>query len=117
MADVKRTFVLFSIVFCFIFCHSLRFILNMEELIMHFTEDPEFNCDDSNFWVQVLIPLNQLLLMINPSAHFFIYVFFDQGFRAEISKCFENFQWAFRHVSFIRSDIQVQSIELTEMNN
>ena len=61
---------------------------------MHFTEDEESNFDAPNLWVQVLIPLNQVLLIINHSAHFFIYVFFDQGFQMETSKLFENFQRA-----------------------
>ena len=81
--DVKKTFILFSIVFLFIFCHSLRLILNLDELVRlgSSQEDYENECKLSRFWEEVLIPLNQLLLIINASAHFFIYVFFDAEFR------------------------------------
>ena len=139
MVDVKKTFILFSIVFVFLFCHSLRFILNIDEFLRraHFKEDQQSKCDGLYFWEQILIPLNQLLLIINPSAHFFIYVFFDQGFQMEISKLFENFQHVLRRIFIIRSDIHVhtpgislvngaletpmssnaQNIELGQMNN
>ena len=111
----------------------------MEEFLRraHFIEYPEHYCDGPNFWVQVLVPLNQLLLIINPSAHFLIYVFFDQGFQVEITKLFENLQRVLRRIFIIRSEIQVytprvgtaagssrratihnsQNIELGVMNN
>ena len=139
MVDMKKTFILFSIVFVFLFCHSLRFFLNMEEFLRraHFIESSEPYCDGPHFWVQVLVPLNQLLLIINPSAHFLIYVFFDQGFQVEITKLFENLQRVLRRIFIIRSEIQVytprvgtaagssrratihnsQNIELGVMNN
>jgi len=81
--DVKKTFILFSIFFLFIFCHSLRLILNLDELVRlgSFQEDYENACKLPGFWEEVLIPLNQLLLIINASAHFFIYVFFDAEFQ------------------------------------
>ena len=109
--DGKKTFILFSIIFVFLFCHSLRFILNMDEFfrLAHFREDPQSHCDGPYFWEQILIPLNQLLLIINPSAHFFIYVFLDQGFQAEISKIFNNFQRVLQTIFIVKQEIEVHT--------
>lgn len=89
-ADVKKAFILFSIVFVFIFCHSLRLILNVDELLRlgSFQDEDQNRCTLSQFWEEILIPLNQLLLIINASAHFFIYVFFDTEFQQVLKELF-----------------------------
>ena len=83
LTDVKKTFILFSIVAIFVICHSLRIILNIDEFfnLTTFKEEQEKGCDGVKFWAQVIVPLNQLLIIINASANFFIYVFFDKGFQ------------------------------------
>ena len=90
MVDVKKTFVLFSIVAVFVLCHSLRFILNVDEFLnlTTFIEEKENGCDNPKFWDSVLVPLNQILIIINASAHFFIYVFFDHGFQHVLKQIF-----------------------------
>ena len=81
--DVKKTFILFSIVVILIVCHSLRFILNMEELLRLSLSNEELQdgCEPPHYWEQILIPLSQLLLIMNASVHFFIYGFFDKEFQ------------------------------------
>ena len=81
--DVKKVFILFSIVIIFVLCHSIRVILNIDEFInlTRFKEEREKGCDGVNFWAQVIVPINQLLIILNSSANFFIYVFFDKGFQ------------------------------------
>ena len=83
LTDVKKTFILFSIVAVFVICHSLRIILNVNEFfnLTTYKEEHEKGCDGVKFWAQVIVPLNQLLVIINASANFFIYVFFDKGFQ------------------------------------
>ena len=79
--DVKKTFILFSVVVILICCHSLRFILNMDELLrLDVFKKLQNGCEHPRFWEQLLVPLNQLLLIVNASVHFFIYGFFDKEF-------------------------------------
>ena len=82
-SDVKKTFILFSIVVVFVLCHSLRVILNFDEFfnLSRFKKEREKGCHGVKFWAQVVVPLNQLLIIINSSANFFVYVFFDRGFQ------------------------------------
>ena len=88
--DEKKTFILFSLVTVFVICHSLRIILNVDEFLNlpQFVEELQKGCNTQKFWDQILIPLNQLLLIINASAHFFIYVFFDQGFQHVLKRLY-----------------------------
>jgi hypothetical protein len=90
LTDVKKTFILFSIVAIFVICHSLRIILNVDEFLnlTTFKEEQEKGCDGVKFWAQVILPLNQLLIIINASANFFIYVFFDKGFQQVLQQVF-----------------------------
>ena len=103
MVDVKKTFILFSIVAIFVLCHSLRFILNVDEFLnlTQFIEEQEKGCNNPKFWDQILVPLNQILIIINASAHFFIYVFFDHGF-----------QHVLKHIFIIKSEIQSHKVTL-----
>ena len=88
--DEKKTFILFSLVTVFVICHSLRIILNVDEFLNlpQFVKELQKGCNNQTFWDHILIPLNQLLLIINASAHFFIYVFFDHGFQQVLRKSY-----------------------------
>ena len=82
--DVKKAFILFSIVIIFIMCHTLRIILNIDEFLSltKLIEIWNKGCDDSvKVWVEVAVPINQLLIIINSSSNFFIYSFFDPAFQ------------------------------------
>ena len=107
MVDVKKTFILFSIVAVFVLCHSLRFILNVDEFLnlTTFIEEQENGCDNPKFWDSVLVPLNQILIIINASAHFFIYVFFDHGFQHVLQQIF-----------IIKTEIQQHKITIGNNN-
>ena len=82
---------------------SLRFILNVDEFLnlTQFIEEQEKGCNNPKFWDQILVPLNQILIIINASAHFFIYVFFDHGF-----------QHVLKHIFVIKSEIQSHKVTL-----
>ena len=84
--DVKKTFILFCIVVVFVACHSLRIVLNIDEFInlTTFKEEQEKGCVGAKFWTQIAFSLSQLLLLLNSSANFFIYVFFDQEFQRNL---------------------------------
>ena len=99
--DVKKVFILFSIVIIFVLCHSIRIILNIDEFInlTKFKEEREKGCDGVNFWAQVIVPINQLLIILNSSANFFIYVFFDKGF-----------QQVLRQACILRTEVEAHGI-------
>ena len=103
MVDEKKTFILFSLIVVFVICHSLRICLNVDEFLnlATFVEEQENGCNNPKFWDQVLVPMNQMLLIINASAHFFIYVFFDHGF-----------QHVLKHIFIIKSEIQSHKVTL-----
>ena len=71
--DKKKTFILFSIVLVFIFCHSIRLVLNIYELLRltQFKDEQGNDCDAPPFWGKIFAPLSQLLLLINASSNFF----------------------------------------------
>lgn len=107
LIDVKKVFILFSIAALFILCHSLRIILNIDELInlTSFKELQKKGCHPVKFWSLVLVPINQLLIIINSSAHFFIYVFVDKGFQQVI-----------RHACIPTNGIHLHNIDKNNIN-
>ena len=82
--DVKKTFILFSIVVLFILCHSLRIIMNIAEFVNAevLSIEREKGCNELSFWHFFSIPISEILLLFNASAHFFVYLFFDKTFQA-----------------------------------
>ena len=89
--DVKKTFILFSIVIIFVLCHTLRIILNVDEFLnlTRFKEIRDKGCNtDNKEWVQIAVPINQLLIIFNSSGNFFIYSFFDPAFQNALRQAF-----------------------------
>ena len=83
-SDYRRTIVLFAIVVIFVLCHSLRIILNIEEVANRArnTDKKDLQgCSPLRFWAVVLIPISSLLIQVNASANFFIYCFCDTAFK------------------------------------
>ena len=81
-SDVKKTFILFSIVVLFAVCHSLRVAFNIDEFIFRMRR---ITCNEScrypRIWTKYVGPFNQLLIILNSSLNFFIYALFDRGFQ------------------------------------
>lgn len=117
LTDVKKTFILFSIVAVFVICHSLRIILNVNEFfnLTTYKEEHEKGCDGVKFWAQVIVPLNQLLVIINASANFFIYVFFDKGFQQVLQQvCIIKSE---RHGHTLNNGLQSTTTRVTLKHN
>jgi hypothetical protein len=91
--DKMKVFILFSIVFILIICHALRVVLNIEEFIdlTRFKEQQKRGCNYRKFWSAVVVRISQLLIIMNSSTNFFIYVCMDKGFQ----KVLRN-GWCFR---------------------
>ena len=89
-SDVKKTFMLFSIVMLFILCHALRIMMNITEFLNLETLalEREKGCDGIKFWQHVSRPLSEFLLLFNSSANFFVYMFFDKAFQQILRKRF-----------------------------
>ena len=82
--DVKRTFIQFSIVAIFIVCHTLRILLNIDQLLNlnWFKEMLDNGCLNADrLWFRIVAPISQILIIINASGNFFIYSFFDRTFQ------------------------------------
>ena len=82
-ADVKKTFILFSIVVLFALCHSLRVTFNIDEFI--FTVG-KISCRNNRIWTKYLGPFTSLAIILNSSLNFFIYALFDNGFQEVLKK-------------------------------
>ena len=82
-ADVKKTFILFSIVVLFALCHSLRVTFNIDEFI--FTVG-KISCRNNRMWTKYLGPFTSLAIILNSSLNFFIYALFDNGFQEVLKK-------------------------------
>jgi hypothetical protein len=82
-SEVKQVFILFSIVIILVICHSLRVVLNVDEFIdlTRYKEDIEKGCNIRKFWNEVVVRINQLMIIMNSSANFFIYVCMDKRFQ------------------------------------
>ena len=79
--DNRRTFILFSIVVLFVMCHSLRVVMNIEE-VTNVARDIEGSRQcPLRYWAIIIIPISSLLLQINAGTNFFIYCKFDEKFR------------------------------------
>ena len=130
MVDEKKTFILFSLIVVFVICHSLRIGLNVDEFLnlATFVEEQEIGCNNPKFWDQVLVPMNQMLLIINASAHFFIYVFFDHGFQQVLRNAMATKSELLSHKTTITKHTRTQkehlkynngmeNVEMESMNN
>ena len=126
--DIKKTFILFSIVILFILCHSLRITLNISEFIhgarirtLNFNgydEEMKRGCSELDIWERYLEPFNNLCVILNSSSNFFIYVFFDVSFQRVLSEHFNSI-WkrirGIRRVSLRRAVRADCDIELSNM--
>ena len=83
----NQTIILFAIVCNFVVCHILRIVLNVEDMIIHNTTfaDLDSNCTYGHpYWAMICHPISEILLKLNSSVNFFIYVAFNTYFRNEI---------------------------------
>ena len=67
----------------FVVCHSLRVVLNMEEIVnLDFNKQQrKAGCPGVGFWGALSLPVSGLLLQLNSSTNFFIYCIFDNIFK------------------------------------
>ena len=80
-----------GIVLTFILCHSLRILLNIEDLATHNATFQDLNnsCRYGHpFWVLISHPISETLLKLNSTVNFFIYCAFNDRFRKAISERF-----------------------------
>ena len=81
--EIKQTFILFSIVILFVSCHALRIVMNITEFITleKLSIEHEKGCDGISFWQHISMALSEFLLLLNSSAHFFVYLLLDKSFQ------------------------------------
>ena len=88
--DLAR--VLIGIVITFIFCHSLRIILNFMDMIS--AQEECWNVPGKHgipSWAEIAVPFNKLLLIVNSSTNMIIYCCLNAAFRRQISSFYKHF--------------------------
>jgi hypothetical protein len=83
----NQTIILFAIVCMFVACHILRVVLNVQDMVIHNTTfaDLDKNCTYGHpYWAMISHPISEILLKLNSSVNFFIYVAFNTSFRKAI---------------------------------
>ena len=84
---------LFGVVIIFLLCHTIRMILNIEELITHKelryileqAQKKNIYCSGVQFWTVIANDISHLLMQISSTSNFFIYYFSSKSFRKAIN--------------------------------
>ena len=130
---VNRTYIQFSIVVIFVLSHTLRIILSIDEFLNldRFKLIQQQGCHNADkLWVRIAVPISQFLIILSPSANFFIYSYFDPTFQNVLKEAllyFKNMRQRVREnmnilqVERYGQDIhstinQTQNIELSNIN-
>ena len=81
--NVGQAIVLLIIVCVFAFCHILRFVLNIAEIINHENERKanSAGCVGVKYWMFVATLLSNFLIIVNSSANLFVYCIGSKDFR------------------------------------
>ena len=92
---VNRTYIQFSIVVIFVLSHTLRIVLDINEFLNldRFKLIQEKGCHNADkLWFRIAVPISQFLIILSPSANFFIYSFFDPSFQNVLQECWISFK-------------------------
>ena len=126
--DKKQIAILFAIVIRFAICHTLRIVLNVDEMV-HLEQDSEereIGCQSTRFWTVVAAIISELLLQLNASINFILYCCLNGNFREEgrslasalITFFQERYTWYLGppHTTNRENDVSPNNIELQAMN-
>ena len=94
MQDVRGVAVLFGVVIVFLICHTIRIVLDIEELITHKAKNDVLkeaqkhnkSCSGVQFWTVIANDISHLLMQISSTSNFFIYYLSSRSFRKAICK-------------------------------
>ena len=86
--ETHHAIILFVIVACFITCHTLRVIINLQEIITlpQVKKSLQNGCYGFPFWILLCASISRFLMTVNSSSNFLIYCLMCQNFR-KILKC------------------------------
>ena len=117
---VNRTYIQFSIVVIFILSHTLRIVLSIHEFLNldRFKLIQEKGCHNAEkLWVRIVVPISQFLIILSPSANFFIYSYFDPTFQNVLQEAwlyFKNMRQRVReNMNILRVERYGQNIHST----
>ena len=84
----EQSLIVVGLIMIFIFCHTLRGILNAQELFYFdwSAHDIENGCYGVKFWAMTLVPISEVMILINSCANFFLHYLFHKDFRAVFMK-------------------------------
>ena len=83
----RKARILFAIIAAFAACHTLRFVLNFEELVAarDYVWADKHRCNVHPFWALVTAHCSELAICLNASAGFIVYCVMSPDFRREMS--------------------------------
>ena len=126
--DKKQIVTLFAIVICFAICHTLRIVLNVEEMIYLKIDAKErdMGCKSLRFWAVIAMTTSEFLLQMNASINFILYCSVNENFRKQghalVSRILISFQGINTNLMVAPQIIQrddvapANNIELQDMN-
>ena len=88
----SQTMLLLLIVCVFLFCHALRFVLNMAEIITHESERKatENGCFGVQYWMLIAAIFSNFLVYLNSSANLFVYCIANEHLRGILINSFTS---------------------------
>ena len=117
---VNRTYIQFWIVVIFVLSHTLRIVLSVHEFLNldRFKMIQEKDCHNAGkLWVRIVVPISQFLIILSPSANFFIYSYFDPTFQKVLQEAwlyFKNMRQRVReNMNILRVERYGQNIHST----
>ena len=69
---------------------------NLNHFYSQQEEGGDEKCDEMSLWQHISIPVSEILLLINSSSNFFVYMFFDKGFQLVLKQKFVIFECLFK---------------------
>ena len=124
--EINKTKILFLIVLLYVICHSLRVAMNINEFIAmtkrnikdHEDYEEAWNngCIGGPSWTRYGKIISQLLLIINATMNFFIYVLFDRDLK-QVLRQLPVIQIPLKALSNIYNYIQSQTTDRTDTTN
>ena len=83
---IQQTMMLFAIVILFLISHTLRVILNIEELVNlgNVKQAKEEGCSWLQYWSVIVVPISHFLHLVNSSINLIIYCFLNTLFRKAV---------------------------------
>ena len=116
---IAQTIVLFTIVVLFVLFHTLRIVLNIEELVTlnNVAGDKEQGCTWLQYWTLVAVPISHILLSLNSSMNLFIYCFCNRSFRNVLRSKLDGISYLCKRNEIVSPELEHEMQETNRLIN